>query len=88
MAKKNVQLIPPDYERCQAERLGGSFMTLGPRKMERCKRPPVFIATEIKPGEDGQCGSMSLCAQCSKMLTKKHGPNFAKLMTLEEFYHA
>lgn len=57
-------LIPPDPKRCQAEIKGGSFMTLGPRSMTRCESVPIVIAEELEPGEDGQFGSMSLCADC------------------------
>lgn len=59
-------LTPPDLERCQAEiRPAHSFMTLGPRpSYERCREKPTAIVKELKPGEDGQCGSMALCTGC------------------------
>ncbi len=40
-------LIPPDFERCQCERKEGSFMTLGPRSMVRCKSAPVWLAAGV-----------------------------------------
>lgn len=61
-------LIPPDYDRCQCEIKQGSFMTLGPRRMERCANKPVWLAVELVAGEDGQCGSMSLCNDCAKVM--------------------
>lgn len=54
-------LIPPDPLRCQTEWLGGSFMTFGPRQMERCKKPVDFIVFEGKPDSHGRHGSMGLC---------------------------
>lgn len=77
-------LIPPDLDRCQAEKLDGSFMTLGPRSMVRCKNKPTYIATENKPGPDGKRGSMSLCGHCSKMFKEKMGENFAAFTPIEE----
>lgn len=73
---KQAKLTPPDLKRCQAEWLEGSFMTFGPRQMERCENPPTVIATEKLPGPDGQCGAMSLCPAClTKFLamTQKEG---------------
>ena len=61
---KKAKLTPPDPKRCQAEWRGGSFMTLGPRQMERCENPPVVIVMEKIPGPDKQCGAMSLCPAC------------------------
>lgn len=66
-------LVRPDRNRCQAERRDGSFMTLGPRPMERCDKPPVVIATEREPGSDGRRGSMSLCADCQAVLVQLRG---------------
>lgn len=68
-----MALIPPDPDRCQAEHRLGSFMTLGPRSMVRCEAKPVYIAMETKPGEDGQCGSMSLCLACAKIMMEDSG---------------
>jgi hypothetical protein len=57
-------MISPDLERCQTEKLSGSFMTLGPRHFERCTNEPAVIVTETEPGCDGERGSMSLCLEC------------------------
>lgn len=59
--EKAKKLIPPDLKRCQAE-IGGAFM-LGPGRM-RCENAPDVVVKETKPGEDGLCGSMSLCFSC------------------------
>lgn len=64
----NKDLIPPDLKRCQAEHREGSFMTLGPRRMVRCDKPPVFLAVEIIAGKDGRRGAMSLCLDCAKVM--------------------
>lgn len=64
MAVTTVDLEPPDPKRCQAEVKAGSFMTLGPRPLIRCEKAPIVIAEEVEPDEDGQRGSMSLCADC------------------------
>lgn len=69
-------LTPPDKKQCQAEWLGGSFMTLGPRQMERCTNKPTVIVTEKYPGPDGERGSMSLCDRCREKLIEKHGGDY------------
>jgi hypothetical protein len=74
---KSKSLIQPDNERCQAEKLSGSFMTLGPRQMERCHNKPVVIAEESNPGEDGQKGSMSLCEECLIVFKSKYPKGYA-----------
>ena len=51
-------------------------MTLGPRSWYRCTAKPVVIVTEAKPGPDGECGSMALCASCRDMLIKKLGRDY------------
>jgi hypothetical protein len=66
------KLTPPDPDRCQVEWQSGSFMTLGPRQMERCTSRPDWIATEKRPGKDGQRGSMSMCDEHRKVFEKKH----------------
>lgn len=77
MSKKRLApLIPPDLNQCQAEILGGSFMTLGPRPMIRCKNSPVWIARENTPGEDGRKGSMSLCADCTLAMIRRFGKDY------------
>lgn len=65
-----ANLIPPDKNQCQAEEREGSFMTLGPRSMVRCSERPDFIATEKKPGSDGQIGSMSVCQKHRQVMEK------------------
>jgi len=60
-------MTPPDLKRCQAEHTNDdTFMTLGgrPGKMVRCESKPTVLATENKPGEDGEIGSMTLCTEC------------------------
>ena len=47
-------------------------MTLGPRTMERCSNVPTVVATEIKPGDDGARGSMSLCDECRAVFVRKY----------------
>lgn len=46
-------------------------MTLGPRSFVRCAARPVVVVTELDPGSDGECGSMSLCASCYEVLRKQ-----------------
>lgn len=81
MSKPKPDLTPPDPERCQAERKVGCwpdarhFLNLGPAQMLRCDRKPVVIATEKRPGKDGQYGSMSLCGECLTALLEQVGPN-------------
>lgn len=72
--KAKPKLTPPDPERCQAEMR--SFMTLGPGR-NRCNNRPTVIATERKPGKDGQSGSMSLCPECQKVFKERMGIGFA-----------
>lgn len=66
-------LIPPDTNQCQAEVPNGyTFMTLGGRPgRDRCRNKPTMIATEVKPGEDGRIGSMSLCDRCFEVFQKQ-----------------
>ncbi len=79
------KFIPIDPKRCQAEWLEGSFMTLGPREMVRCGNRPIYIAKEqsIPPGKRKR-GSMSLCRECSKIMQKQLGKNYAKLSPIEQ----
>lgn len=65
------ELTPPDYTRCQAEVLRGSFMTLGPRQYERCTAAPAWLAEEKEPGPDGLKGSMTLCDACCNVLRQR-----------------
>ena len=65
--------IPPDIMQCQAEKPNGNtFMTLGgiPGYV-RCKNTPVFIAVAKAVENDGHIGSMSVCAECRKILEKQ-----------------
>jgi len=64
------KLEPPDYKRCQAEKKEGSFMTLGPRYISRCKNKPVVVLVERKKDKDGLQGSMSLCQECFDIFKK------------------
>lgn len=63
-----LDLEPPDLERCQADKREGgpySFMTLGPiPPLKRCTNKPTVVIRETKPAEDGLQGSMSLCDEC------------------------
>ncbi len=66
------ELIPPDYERCQADhREAHSPFTLGPpRRMKRCEAKPEFLAVEVVSGSDGLHGSMTLCLACAEVMLK------------------
>lgn len=63
------KLIPVDPTRCQAEIKEGSFMTLGPRSMQRCNSIPTWIAVDIKDGN--LHGAMSLCDSCKQVCEKQ-----------------
>ena len=66
------ELIPPDYERCQAEHrpAHSPFMLGPPRRMRRCEAKPDFVAVEVVPGSDGLHGSMTLCLACAEVMLK------------------
>ncbi len=64
-------MIPVDINRCQGEILEGSFMTLRPRRFERCSNKPAYIAVESEPGADGNIGRMSVCEACKPELEKQ-----------------
>jgi hypothetical protein len=68
MPEQQTPLVPPDYERCQCEIKQGSFLTLGPRRYERCSNKPVWLAVELVAGKDGRRGSMTLCNDCAKVM--------------------
>lgn len=78
--KQKVKLIPPDPKQCQRHHASGCwpdaehFMIIGPRELTQCKRKPEFIITEVKPGKDGQRGSMSLCGPCMIDAIEQLGP--------------
>lgn len=79
------KLIPVDPNRCQTEWKGGSFMTLGPRPMIRCKRKPAWVARETVPDPDYEgCGAMSLCEKHRQVLAAQHQKN-VEILTLEEW---
>ena len=63
-------LIPVDLERCQTEiRTPKPFRMGGPMvEVTRCDGRAKWIATETKPGSDGQTGAMSVCAECRDKL--------------------
>ena len=73
-------LTPPDREKCQTEER--SFMTLGPG-MNRCTAKPVVIVHELIPQEDGQCGSMSMCARHLKVFAEQMNMATYRLEELE-----
>lgn len=77
------ELVPPDPARCQAEIREGSFMTLGPRSWSRCTSTPSVIITERKPGPDGRCGSMSLCASCLSNFAATQDVNAITIASIE-----
>jgi len=84
------KLEPVDLERCQADVPGNGPFTMGgkignPRDgyRVRCEHPPIVIATEKEPGEDGRKGSMSLCGGCREALIKQEGDDFATFMSTE-----
>ncbi len=72
-------LDPPDRERCQGEWTKATpFRLGGPMKTRiRCDKVPLVIATEKRPGEDGQVGSMSLCGACKFEFERQFGHDFA-----------
>ena len=77
------EIEPVDVDRCQTEWKGGSFMTFGPRPLERCKNKPIFIAVENKPNKkDGEVGSMSLCEKCSTVMLTRMGEDYAMLIKI------
>lgn len=82
----NKKLIPPDFERCQAEMPNGqNFMTLGGgHAMIRCMNRPLFLVTEKEPGEDGLKGSMTLCADCLTVFLKQMPEGCAGIERIEE----
>ena len=75
---KKVKLTPPDPKQCQTYSQVGAF-TMGGRigELTRCTNKPVVIATENKPGADGQIGSMSLCEKHRLKSMEVLGKDFA-----------
>jgi hypothetical protein len=74
-------LTPPDHKQCQAEIPNGqnAFTLGGGHRMVRCTNAATFIVTEVEPGADGLCGSMSVCDECKAVLIKQMGPSIDKL---------
>ncbi len=77
-------LTPPDRERCQADVPGNGPFTMGgevgdPRNgyRVRCREKPTCIATEVRAGDDGHHGSMSLCSDCRKVFEETAPPGYA-----------
>lgn len=68
-----TDFIPPDPTRCQALVPNGyNFMTLGGRPgRDRCTNLSSVIVKEQVPGDDGKCGSMSLCESCLIVFSKQ-----------------
>lgn len=79
------ELEPVDPERCQCLFQLGSFMTFGPRPMERCKRKAHYVITENEPNEDGLKGSMSLCRKCYEVFAKRYPEDFATKVTVNRW---
>ena len=80
-----MELIPPDSTRCQCfiTPAHGPFR-FGPRsKPEQCSNLTTFIATEKKPGADGEKGSMSICLSCYMELVKQIAAGDAPEVDLE-----
>lgn len=71
------RITPADPKRCQAEVLSGSFMTLGPRRMERCTNVPTVMVREKRPDRHGDRGEMSLCPSCLKVF--RTTPDYARV---------
>lgn len=71
---KERKLIPPDPQRCQAEKMPPySFMSLGPPHRVRCTNEPVALVAETVCDDQGLCGSMTLCAECLEVFKKQVG---------------
>lgn len=64
-----MKTIPIDSARCQSEFKEGSFMTLGPRKYERCESEPTWVAVEVQDGK--VMGAMALCDECKAVCEKE-----------------
>jgi hypothetical protein len=59
----------PDLNQCEAEKLSGSFLTLGPRSLVRCSNQPHYVVTSTPVmfgrAESGDpIGQMSMCGEC------------------------
>lgn len=76
-------IIPPDPEQCQCEITSGHGpFVLGPKpKPVRCANKPQWLVTEIRPGTDGQYGSMCLCESCKDHMLKDRNLTARVLLT-------
>lgn len=84
--KEKTTLTPPDEDQCQSERPNGAtFMTLGMAPgLVRCRNKPIVIATEREvTHEDGEKGSMSLCAHCMNKLIEQMGYDAVTFRAIE-----
>jgi hypothetical protein len=76
------ELIPIDATRCQAEHKPGSFMTFGPRTMQRCSKVPTWVAISVKGSKF--YGAMALCDACKEVCkTNMKGCVYQRLKTKE-----
>lgn len=78
-------MIPPDIAQCQCQPnvLDWSFMSIGPMpRPVRCKNKPTVTVHENKPGRDGKCGAMSLCADCLALFKKHYSEDFATIIEI------
>lgn len=86
MAEKKSKLTPPDEDQCQCDRPNGhTFMTFGGAPgYVRCRNTPIVIVTEREvTNDDGERGSMSLCAHCFNVLIGQKGDDFATVRAIE-----
>ena len=77
-------LIGVDTSRCQAD-ISESYspMQFGARDVHQCHNEPAVIATEVRAGNDGRCGSMSLCPDCLLVMVEKM-PNAATFSRIKD----
>jgi hypothetical protein len=82
---KELELTPPDPNRCQAEMPNGEgpFTLGGGHKMIRCTNEPTVIVTEKEEDEYGQAGAMSLCGSCLKVFNAQAGTPEAFVRRIE-----
>ena len=81
----------PDLQRCEAECLNGSFMTLGPRRLERCMNRPEYVVTSVpvmfgKVLTDYVPGQMSMCGECFQVfrgLAEEKTYTFVRLLKVK-----
>ena len=83
---KKAALIPPDKERCQCMKPNGcTFMSLGGAPgLVRCSDKPTVIVREVRPGDDGRRGSMSLCDHCLGVMQQQCGTGFATVTPIKK----